>query len=353
MLFNHEEFADHEQIVFARNPARDLSAIIAVHSTALGPALGGLRVWPYPNEAAALTDVLRLAKGMTYKAAIAGIPFGGGKAVILARPGNKTTPELMEAIGVEIQRLGGRYITGEDVGTTATDMAAIRKTTSHVMGMPVELGGSGDPSVNTALGCFVGIQAAVEHALGKTTMRDVHVAVQGVGNVGYNLCLQLAEAGASLTLSDTNAERLERAAQLFKARSVAPHAIYDVEADVLAPCAVGGIINNAVVPRLKVRVVAGGANNQLQAGEHGRALQARGVLYAPDFVINAGGMIQLSAELTGETSAQTESRVRAIGPTLQRLFVRSTADEKPTNDLACELAEERIRTRRTQNATRS
>jgi leucine dehydrogenase len=343
MLFDHPEFADHEQIVFARNPAHDLSAIIAIHSTVLGPAIGGLRAWQYANDAAALTDVLRLAKGMTYKAAVAGVPFGGGKAVLIARSGQKKTPELMEAIGVEIERLGGRYITGEDVGTTSAHMAAIRKATRHVMGLPIEQGGSGDPSTNTALGCFVGIVAAVEHALDKASLRGIHVAVQGVGNVGSNLCRLLAEAGATLTVTDTDAERLRHVSQRLGAQMVPPHAIYDIGADVLAPCAVGGVINDEVLPRLKVKVVAGGANNQLQCVEHGLALQSRGILYAPDFVINAGGMVQLAAELTRATPDDVESRVRAIGSTLRAIFARGTVEGRATSDIACELAEQRIR----------
>lgn len=347
-VFLADDFDNHEQVVFASDAASGLSAIIAIFSTALGPSIGGLRIWPYESEAAALRDVLRLSRGMAYKAAIAGVPFGGGKAVVMLAPGEAKTPAMLRAMGRAIEQLGGRYITGEDVGTTAADMAEIRRATDKVMGLPVELGGSGDPSPNTALGCFVGIAAAARHRLGRDDLDGLRVVVQGLGNVGWNLARQLAEAGARLTVADVRADRVERAVEAFRAAAVAPDAVYDVDADVFAPCALGAVIDDGTVERLKVSIVAGGANNQLARPGHGRRLRERGILYAPDYVINGGGMIQLAAErldFEGRgtyQAAEVERKIRAIGETLETIFQRAETEGWPPELAADRLAEERM-----------
>lgn len=344
MIFGHDDFHDHEQVVFVSDAAAGLRAIIAVHSTALGPAIGGCRVLPYATDHEALTDVLRLSRGMTYKGAIAGVPFGGGKAVVIADPhrGEKT-PELMRALGRAIEQLGGRYVTGEDVGTDAGDMLAIRTETRHVMGIPVEQGGSGDPSPSTALGCFVGIEASVAHRLDGRDLRGLRVAVQGLGNVGFNLCSKLADAGAALIVTDTRPEVIHRCVEIFGATAVAPDDIYEVEAEVFSPCALGAIINDDTIARLKVAIVAGGANNQLAALRHGEALRQRQVLYAPDYVINGGGMIQLAVERMGADPSEVETRVRAIYDTLQLIFVKAADKGITTGAAADEIVEERLR----------
>jgi len=344
MVFSSPEFDDHEQIVFAHDAESGLKAIIAVHSTALGPATGGCRVLKYEDEQAALTDVLRLSSAMTLKTAMAGLPLGGGKSVIIADAAAEKTPALLRAMGRAIDRLGGRYITAEDVGTSAADMIEIRKGTSHVIGLPEEAGGSGDPSPNTALGCFEGIKAAVRYKLGQTSMNGVHVAVQGLGNVGMNLVRLLAEAGARLTVTDIRTANIERAVTEFGAKAVEPEAIYDVDADIFAPCALGGSINDETLPRLKTKIVAGAANNQLATPSHGSALQRRGILYAPDYVINAGGIISVGAEVGGGASHETDRRIRAIGDTLLTVFGTADAETIPTSEAADRIARSRILT---------
>jgi leucine dehydrogenase len=342
-VFESHDFADHEQVVHVCDPDSGLRGIIAIHSTALGPAIGGCRVRPYADEAAALTDVLRLSRGMSLKAAVADAGFGGGKMVIMADPQRDKTPALMRAAGRMIDRLGGRYITGEDVGTTVADMGVIRGVTPYVMGVPEHLGGSGDPSPRTALGCFVGIAASVRHRLGRTDLRGVRVAVQGLGNVGWNLCPLLAEAGAGLIVTDVRAEKVEAAVREFGATASAPGAIHAADADVFAPCALGAVIDDVTVPALKAAIVAGAANNQL-ANEvrHGAMLRERRILYAPDYVINAGGMLQLAVECNGVDWPEIERRVRAIGETLARIFVQADLDGVPTTVAARQVAEARL-----------
>jgi len=342
-VFNSTDFADHEQVVHASDPASGLRAIIAVHSTALGPAIGGCRIRSYADEAEALTDVLRLSRGMSLKAAIANVAFGGGKMVVMADPRRGKTPELMRAIGTAVDRLGGRYVTGEDVGTTVEDMALIRATTEHVMGLPESLGGSGDPSPRTALGCFSGIKASVLYHLGKSELRGLRISVQGLGNVGWNLCRLLADAGAKLIVSDVRPEVVEQAVRSFGATLVSPDAIYAAEADVFAPCALGAVINDATGPALNVSIVAGAANNQL-ADEirHGALLRERGILYAPDYVINAGGMIQLALERAGLDWTEVDRRVQAIGDTLTEIFARADKAGVATASAAREIAEARL-----------
>ncbi len=342
-MFDRPEFDDHEAVTFINDFDSGLKAIVAVHSTRLGPAVGGCRLWHYPDESDALRDALRLSRGMTYKAAMAGLHLGGGKAVVMTEATQSKTPAMMRALGRAIERMGGNYVTGEDVGTTCDDMAEIRTETAHVMGLPVAHGGSGDPSPNTALGCFEGIRASVRYVLGKDDLRDVRVAVQGVGNVGFHLCALLADSGVRLTVSDVDCSRATHCARKFAARVVDPSGIFDIDADVFAPCALGAILNASTIPRLRVRIVAGGANNQLESAESGASLRERGILYAPDYVINAGGMIQLAAEQTGMQTSAVCERVRAVAATLLRIY--RFADERaiPTGAAADLLAVEIIR----------
>lgn len=336
------DFADHEQVVFVSDPS-GLKAIIAVHSTTRGPAIGGCRFRPYADERAAVSDVLRLSRGMTLKAAVADVPFGGGKMVVLADPDTDKSPELLRAVGRAIDRLGGRYITGEDVGTTVADMAEIKSVTDYVMGMPEHLGGSGDPSPRTALGCFVGIGSSVRHRFGTDSLQGVRVAVQGLGNVGWNLSQLLVEAGAELVVADVRPHLAERAGRELGALVVAPHEIHLAKADVFAPCALGAVLDDTTIPDLGAAVVAGGANNQLlDETRHGAMLRERKILYAPDYVINGGGMIQLALERTGLDWDEVDRKVRAIGDTLTEIYGRADAEGVATAAAARELAMERL-----------
>lgn len=352
-IFQSIDFSEHEQVVHVADPAGGLRAIIAIHSTALGSAIGGCRILPYADEASALRDVLRLSQGMTLKAAVAGVPFGGAKMVVMADAKRGKSRALLRAVGIAIERLGGRYITGEDVGTTVDDMAEIKTTTDYVMGLPERLGGSGDPSPSTALGCFVGIQAAVRHRLGADSLDGIRVAVQGLGNVGWNLCLLLAGAGAKLVVTDVRTELVEKAIRTFKAEPVpSPDGICRADVDVFAPCALGAVIDDTTVPALKAVIVAGAANNQLaDEARHGRMLRERGILYAPDYVINAGGMIQLALERhKGFDRAEVDGRVRDIGDTLSGIFERADRAGLPTSLAAGVLAQARLDEARRQAA---
>ncbi|NVM90700.1 amino acid dehydrogenase [Variovorax sp. SG517] len=340
-VFSTESFADHEQVVFISDDKVGLRAIIAIHSTRLGPALGGCRMYPYADEASALRDVLRLSRGMTFKAAAAGLGLGGGKSVILGDPRKNKTPELLRAMGVAVNRLGGRYITAEDVGTTVDDFAWVRQSTRHVVGLPEALGGTGDPSPTTALGVYHGIVASVEHRLGRD-LCGLTVAVQGLGNVGWNLCRLLADAGAHLVVTDIDATLAHKASAEFDARVVEPEAIYAVQADVFAPCAMGAVVNDRTLPQMKFRVIAGGSNNQLARDEHGRHLRDREILYAPDFVINAGGLIRVASEHEGFNAAKVDAQVQGIGATLHRIFELASRSGTPTQSAAMQLVQERL-----------
>ncbi|MCK6529074.1 leucine dehydrogenase [Myxococcota bacterium] len=342
-VFSHKEALGHEQVVFCRNDAAGLKAIVAIHDTTLGPALGGCRMWPYASEDEALRDVLRLSRGMTYKAACAGLNLGGGKSVIIADPRKDKSEALFRAFGRFVESLGGRYITAEDVGTAVADMDVIAMETRHVTGTSATTGGSGDPSPVTAWGVFHGIKAACAHAFGSADLRGRRVAIQGVGNVGLNLARYLAGEGADLWVSDIDPERCERARREYDARIVVDDDIFGLDVDVLAPCALGGILNDRTIPAIKARVVAGGANNQLDDEErHGRALQERGIVYAPDYVINAGGLINVNAELHRAPREKALRDAEGIFDTLTRIF--RLADEKrlPTGAASNAVAEQRI-----------
>jgi leucine dehydrogenase len=342
-MFQHRSFADHEHVVHVSDPAVGLRCIIAMHSTRLGPAIGGCRVREYGSEDEALDDVLRLSRGMTMKAAVANVPFGGGKMVVLLDPGQTKTPALMRGVGRAIARLGGHYITGEDVGSTVADMAEIREETDHVLGLPPEAGGSGDPSPSTALGIFAGIEAAVRARLPGRGLSGIVVAVQGLGNVGFNLCHLLHHAGANLVVADVRPELVARAVTAFGATSCEVQSVHAAPSDVFSPCALGAGLNPGTIPEIRARIIAGGANNQLaDETRDGGALMERGILYAPDYVINSGGMIQLAAEFLPDGQADVRRRVLGIGDTLSAIFDRSERDAIPTHAAAADLAEARL-----------
>lgn len=341
MLFDHPEHDGHEEVVFACDPGAGLRAIIAVHDRSAGPACGGVRMWDYPGDAAALTDVLRLSHGMTRKNVMAGLPLGGGKAVILGDPRTQKHPALLRAFGRAVERLGGRYITAEDVGMTPADMAEIARETAHVVGRPREEGGSGNPAPFTALGVFEGIRAALRHRTGSDALQGRRIAVQGLGNVGFELCRRLHEAGAVLLVADLDPARLAQAQARFGAMVARPEEIHRLAADVFAPCALGGVLNAATIPELGAPIVAGSANNQLAEPGDGARLAARGILYAPDYVINAGGVINVAAEIGGSYDAAAVTRkVRALGETLTEIFEAAKGGD--TAAIADAIAEARL-----------
>src|SRR5437870_8490658 len=304
-----EEF---EEVVFFHDAPSELRGIVAIHSTTLGPALGGTRFYPFPSDQEALRDVLRLAKGMTYKAAAAGLDLGGGKAVVIGDPKRIKNEELLRAYGRFIETLGGRYITAEDIGTNRDDMDVIRRETRYVTGVSPELGGSGDPSPVTAYGVSLGLMACVEEAWQEHSLAGRRVAVQGVGKVGYHLVKYLIEAGASIVVSDVDVDAVGRVVRDFGVDTAEPEKIHAQECDIFAPCAMGAVIRDDTIPDLKCRVVAGSANNQLDRSEHGEALAEVGILYAPDYVINAGGLINVADELQGYDPERARARVDTI-----------------------------------------
>lgn len=341
-VFTASEFANHEQVVFACDDAIGLKAIFAIHNTKRGPALGGCRMWPYESEAAALTDVLRLSKGMTYKAVMAGLELGGGKAVMIGDPKRDKTPALMQAMGRAVDRLQGRFIIAEDVGTTVADTAEFRKTTKHVVGLPEDLGGSGDPSPTTAKGCLLGLQACAHYAWKQNSLAGARVAVQGLGNVGLNLARLLCDVGAEIVVSDINQQKTRRAANELGAAIASPNSIYDVDADIFAPCAMGAVLNDETIPRLKAKVVGGAANNQLLRLEHASRLQERGILYAPDYVINAAGMIRVTSERDGFDQGWVDLRISNISDTLLDVFEKADRKGVSTEAASRMIAEERL-----------
>ncbi len=352
-IFHDLENYGHEQVVFFHDKESGLKAIIGIHSTVLGPALGGCRMWNYADEAAAVRDVLRLSRGMTYKAAVAGLNLGGGKAVIIGDARTQKTDEMMAAFARAVESVGGRYITAEDVGMSVKDIDLVRQYTSHAVGGSNE-GGSGDPSVMTAFGVFQGMKAALKHAGLGERLEGVKVAVQGVGNVGYHLCSYLSAAGAKLIITDIYPKSVERIVQEFGAEVVAPDEIYAVHCDVFAPCALGAILNNRTIPQLKCKVVAGSANNQLETDANGFALQAKGITYAPDYAINAGGLINVAAELDGYNPELVHLKVSRIYQTIEDILQRSTKEGILPHQAADALAEQRLdEVRNSTNAPKS
>jgi len=330
----------YEQVVRADDAASGLRAIICVHDTTLGPALGGLRMWPYPSDEAALDDVKRLAKGMTYKSAVAQTGLGGGKAVIIGDPSIKSE-DLYLAMGRFIESLGGSYITAEDVNTSMDDLAIVRRATTHVTGHARELGGCGDPSPFTAYGVFLGIGTALQRVHDTPNLRGRSVAIQGVGSVGSALARRLAEAGAKVFVADRNAGRVAALEAEIGAEPVAEDAIFDLDVDIFAPCALGGVINGETIPRLRCRAVAGAANNALREENHGHELRARGILYAPDYVINGGGIIHIAVSLQrgGYDEAASKRSVERIPQALHELWDIADAEKIPAFAAANRLAE--------------
>ena len=338
-LFKRLELDDYEQVVFNCDEASGLKAIIAIHDTTLGPALGGTRVWDYDTEEEALNDVLRLAKGMTYKSAAAGLNLGGGKAVIIGDPKEIKSEELWRAYGRFVQSLNGRYITAEDVNTTVDDMHIVAEETNYVTGLPST---SGDPSPVTALGVFHGIRASADEFYGSDNLSGKVVAVQGVGHVGYHVVKHLKEAGADVVVTDIKQNNIDKVVEDFGVKVVEPGKIYSVDCDIFAPCALGAVINDDTIPQLKCDIVAGAANNVLEEERHGDELAEKGILYAPDYVINAGGVINVYDELIGYDRERALERAKNIFNNMKKVYNISKRDDIPTYKAADIVAEERI-----------
>ena len=330
------DFDDHEGIHLFRDHATGLTAIIAIHSTALGPAAGGTRFWHYADKNDAIVDALRLSRGMSYKNAMAGLPAGGGKAVILASGDRAKTPEMLAAFARAVDSLGGRYITAQDVGMSEADMVALSKTTRHVAGLPGQSGG--DPGPSTARGVYLGVCATVKRALKRDSVAGVHIAIQGVGSVGGGLARWLAKDGARLTLADADPARAHVLAAELGAEAVLADEIMSVEADVLSPCALGAILTGESIAKLRVTAVAGGANNQLATADQGAELAARDILYAPDYVINAGGIINVLRHIDGAGDAEINARIDAIPHRLNQIWDQSAATSETPSHVADRIA---------------
>ena len=345
-IFQHLADMGHERVLLCSNPDVGLRAIIAVHSTVLGPGLGGLRMWPFESDEEALIDVLRLSRGMTYKAAAAGLNLGGAKAVILGDPKNDKSEALFRAFGRYVESLGGAYITAEDVGTDMEDMEIILTETRWVTGVAPAHGGGGDPSRVTAYGCLRGIQAASKWLFGESSLHKRSVAVQGLGSVGFHLASYLKREGAKVFGADIDPESTARAEADLGVEIVGPTDITEIECDIYAPCALGATLNERTIPNLRCQIVAGSANNQLEVQDRdGLALHERGILYAPDFVINAGGLINVYNEVVGSYNRERALRMtRAIYLSLMRVFEISKSEGTPTYVAADRMAEERIET---------
>lgn len=324
-LWGLPDFDAHEAVHFVTDQKTGLRAIIAMHSTHLGPAAGGCRFWHYADDADALTDALRLSRGMSFKNAMAGLPLGGGKGVILANEERAKTPDMMAAFGRAVDSLGGKYVTAEDVGINVADMTEVSRQTHFVAGLPVEDGAvGGDPGPHTSLGVFLGIKAAVQRALGKSSLQGLHIALQGAGSVASGVAMHAAAEGARLSIADVDADRAQKLASATGAEVVAPSEIMTLEADVLSPNALGAILDAESIAALRVPVVAGGANNQLATREDGARLMQRGILYAPDYVINAGGIINVSTEYLKDGDASVvRRRIEGIPQRLEHIWAES------------------------------
>jgi leucine dehydrogenase len=342
-VFEQVTAFNHEQICFFNDEATGLKAIVAIHDTTLGPALGGTRMWNYATEAEAINDVLRLSRGMTYKAAITGLNLGGGKAVIIGDSKKDKSEAFMRRYGKFIDGLAGKYITAEDVGTSTRDMEYISMETKHVAGIPESIGGSGDPSPVTAYGVFNGMKACAKSVYGSDSLAGKKVAVQGIGNVGENLVRHLREEGATVFISDINEERLNQVAQRYEAKVVSNKDIYDLDIDIYAPCALGATVNTDTINRLKCAIISGAANNQLAVeAEHGAMLMKKGILYAPDFLINAGGLINVYSELNGYNKKRAMQQTEHIYEVTLDIIKLSKDENIPTYMAANRIAEKRI-----------
>jgi len=338
-VFDNSEYDNHEQVLFCRDQDAGLFAIIAIHDTTLGPAAGGCRMWPYGSVDDAVTDVLRLSKAMSYKNALADLSLGGGKSVIIGDPNMDKNEKLLTSFARFVQRLDGQYYTAEDIGIGINDVEVLAKASDYVFGLAT----TGDPSPFTARGCFEGIRAAVKHKFGRDSLEGLKVAVQGVGNVGRYVCKNLKEAGAELIVADVNAGAVASAIENFEAKAVTPDRIYAQDVHIFSPCAMGGILNDDTIPQLKTSIVGGAANNQLAEALHGRMLHEKGILFAPDYVINAGGMLNASGDIFGQYDVnQVMKRVKGLYDATLRIFEMAAQEDRPTNEVADDLARQKI-----------
>lgn len=339
-----EKHGEHEEVIFCHDKSVGLKAIIAIHNTALGPALGGTRMWNYKTEEEALIDVLRLSKGMTYKASAAGLNLGGGKAVIIGDPRTQKTEGLFRAFGQFVNSLNGKYITAEDVGTGETDMEYIYMETPWVTGIPKDFGGSGDPSPYTAHGVLMGIKATAMEKLGTDNLKGMRIAVQGLGNVGSHLVKYLVEEGVKVIVSDIDPARVKKQVDLHHVESTHPDQILFADCDILAPCALGAVINDQTIGKLKCKAISGGANNQLAEPRHGDQLRELGILYAPDYVVNAGGLMNVFVELEGYSHERAFDKTRRVYDNVTKVFQIAKRDGISTHLAADRMAEERVTT---------
>ncbi|AWA30251.1 leucine dehydrogenase [Flavobacterium magnum] len=352
-VFGQVSFDNHEQIVFCNDKDTGLKAIIGIHNTVLGPALGGTRMWKYANEWEALNDVLRLSRGMSYKSAITGLNLGGGKAVIIGDAKTEKTPEMILKFGEYVNSLSGKYITAEDVGTTTQDMDLIRDVTKFVTGVSVEKGGSGNPSPVTAYGVYMGMKAAAKYQFGSDDLGGKKVLVQGIGHVGETLVEYLAKEGADVQIIDINQARLEEVSAKYGVKIFTGPDLYAADVDIYSPCALGATINDETINKIQAKVIAGAANNQLaNDAVHGQILKDRGILYAPDFLINAGGIINVYAEIVGYDSAEAMRRTENIYNTTLEIFGFSEQNGITTQAAAMSIAQKRIDDRKKENAAR-
>ncbi|WP_223115316.1 Glu/Leu/Phe/Val family dehydrogenase [Hanstruepera ponticola] len=350
-VFGQQSFDNHEQVVFCNDKDTGLKAIIGIHNTVLGPALGGTRMWAYQNEWEALNDVLRLSRGMTFKSAITGLNLGGGKAVIIGDAKTQKTPELMKKFGEFVHSLNGKYITAEDVGMTTEDMDTVREVTPYVTGISESIGGAGNPSPITAYGVFMGMKAAAKFKFGSDVLEGKSVFVQGIGNVGEALVEHLVDEGANVTISDISQDRLEEVRTKYGVTIYGGNDIYTESMDIYAPCALGATINDDTIYKLKAAVIAGAANNQLAVEEkHGKILQERGIVYAPDFLINAGGIINVYAELEGYDRKEIMRKTENIYNTTLEILSNAQTHNITTNHAALNIAQNRIETRKKENS---
>ncbi|WP_285841630.1 Glu/Leu/Phe/Val dehydrogenase [Psychrobacillus sp. MER TA 171] len=349
-----DRMSSHEQVVFCNDPATGLRAIIAIHNTTLGPALGGCRMQPYNSVEEALEDVLRLSKGMTYKCAAADVDFGGGKAVIIGDPKKDKSPELFRAFGQFVNSLGGRFFTGTDMGTTMDDFIHAMKETNFINGLPEAYGGGGDSSIPTAAGVIYGLKATNQTLFGDEALGTKSYAIQGLGKVGYKVAVSLLEEGANLFVTDINDETLHAIQQISvdlkgSIQVVSNEEIYSTDADIFVPCALGGIINDMTIPKLRVKSIVGSANNQLLADRHGRMLKEKGILYAPDYIVNAGGLIQVADELYGINQERVLAKTKQIYHTLIEVYKEASLTGSTTDEAANAMCEKRIENRKTRN----